>query len=151
MKPETYTDELAKCDSVIHTVGALLEGVDYKSILNGSTNPLHLLSRLTDSKKNSVPYEESLQAKNRDACKMLAEHFSNACKNKGKGHFVFISAAPTIAPMLSLYIQMKEQAEAFLINNCPNISPVILKPGLVWHENERSWSVPLKIETDIGF
>jgi len=29
---------------------------------------------------------------------------------------------------------MKEQAEQFLLNNCPELIPVILKPGLVWHE-----------------
>ena len=46
---------------------------------------------------------------------------------------------------------MKEQAETFLLNNCPEIIPVILKPGLVWHEGERGWSLPLKIATDIGY
>ena len=28
---------------------------------------------------------------------------------------------------------------------------MILKPGLVWHEQERTWSVPFKIASDIGY
>jgi len=83
---------------------------------------------------------------------MIAEYYNNACKQYSrKGHFVFLSAAPTIAPMLSTYIQMKEQAESFLLNNCPELIPIILKPGLVWHEGERNWSVPFKVATDIGY
>ena len=46
---------------------------------------------------------------------------------------------------------MKEQAEAFLLNNCPELIPVILKPGLVWHENERAWTVPFKLASDFGY
>ena len=46
---------------------------------------------------------------------------------------------------------MKEQAEQILLNNCQELIPVILKPGLVWHENERSWSVPLKFASDFGY
>jgi hypothetical protein len=53
--------------------------------------------------------------------------------------------------MLHTYIQMKEQAESFLINNCPDILPVILKPGLVWHEGERAWTVPFKLASDFGY
>lgn len=64
---------------------------------------------------------------------------------------MFLSAAPTIAPLLRKYIEMKEEAESFLQHNCPELKPIILKPGLVWHEKERSWSVPLKFATDFGY
>jgi hypothetical protein len=37
------------------------------------------------------------------------------------------------------------------LNNCPELIPVILKPGLVWHEQERAWSVPFKIASDFGY
>ena len=33
LKPETYPKDLKDFDTVVHTVGALLEGVDYKNIL----------------------------------------------------------------------------------------------------------------------
>jgi len=138
---------------VIHTVGALLEGFDYKSVLSGKSNPLYVLSSLASGQGlKASSYEESLEAKNRDSCKLIAEHYNNACKTSAKkGHFVFISAAPTIAPVLSEYIKMKEQAESFLLNSCPDLTPVILKPGLVWHENERAWSLPFKFATDFGY
>lgn len=52
--------------------------------------------------------------------------------------------------MLQKYLDMKLQAEGFLLHHCPNIEPVILRPSLVWHKTERSWSVPLAIATDLG-
>ena len=100
-------------DAVIHTVGSLLEGSEYKSIVNGGilqqlSNPMNLIqtvAQVATKSQQGAPYEESLQAKNRDACKLMAEHYNNACRAKSKkGHFVFLSAAPTIAPMLQMYI-----------------------------------------------
>ena len=52
--------------------------------------------------------------------------------------------------MLEKYLSTKEEAESFLIQNCPNIYPVILKPGLVWHEKERPITMPLKVAVDLG-
>lgn len=53
-------------------------------------------------------YEESHEAVNRDSCKMIAEYFNNECgKRANKGHFVFFSAAQSLVPMLSRYIEMK--------------------------------------------
>lgn len=154
MKPESYPSDLNECDAVIHTVGALLEGVDYKAAFTG--NPLSSLRQCAISNlATSVtggqrgPYDETLEAKNRDACKLLAEHYN--LYQKTSGHFVFLSAAPSIAPLLRQYIEMKEQAEGFLLHNCPNLTPVILKPGLVWHESERSWSIPFKLASDFGW
>ena len=46
---------------------------------------------------------------------------------------------------------MKEEAESFLQHNCPDLYPIILKPGLVWHEQERAWTLPLKFATDFGY
>ncbi len=38
MKPDSYPTEkaLAECDAVIHTVGALLEGAEYKGLVNSN-------------------------------------------------------------------------------------------------------------------
>ena len=130
MKPETYPQELEKFDAVIHTVGALIEGVDYKAPFT-SGNPAQSLKTCAMTtlgsfvagtpKSNTVSYDETLEAKNRDACKLMAENYNSACREASKqnGHFVFISAAPSIAPLLRQYILMKEQAEKFLIHNCP--------------------------------
>lgn len=86
LKPETYPDELKDCDAIIHTVGALIEGVDYKgflsggidSLLNKKINPVEILQKLNSNTKPK--YDESHEAINRDSCKLIAEHFNNACK-----------------------------------------------------------------------
>lgn len=68
----------------------------------------------------------------------MAEHYNNSLKKaNAKGHFVFISAERSLVPLLQRYSEMKEQAEQFLLNNCPEITPVILRPGIVWNEKER--------------
>ena len=112
MKPESYPGDLRECDAVIHTVGALLEGVDYKAAFSG--NPLqslrqcalsNLATSVAGGQRGTTPYDETLEAKNRDACKLLAEHYNLA---RSSGHFVFLSAAPSIAPLLRQYIAMKE-------------------------------------------
>ncbi len=72
MKPETYPTEkiLAECDAVIHTVGALLEGAEYKGLVNENIceklkNPRDLISSVLTTAMNSssssnVPYDETL-------------------------------------------------------------------------------------------
>lgn len=45
---------------------------------------------------------------------------------------------------------MKRQAESFLMFNCPNTIPIILRPSFVWHEKERNWTVPLAYATNFG-
>ncbi len=143
-------------DAVIHTVGTLIEGIDYKAAFEGrinNINPLQILNTIAGGASgNNIKYDDTHEAKNRDACKLIAEHYNNARRNLDKpGHFVFLSASKSIAPMLSRYTEMKEQAESFLLHNCPHLIPVILKPGFVWHPSERQWSMPLKLATDLGY
>ena len=63
---------------------------------------------------------------------------------------MFISAEPYVAPLLTKYFETKREAEDFLLNNCPHLEPVILRPGLVWHPQERQWAVPLGLAADLG-
>ena len=107
---------MKECDAVIHTVGTLVEGVDYKAAFEGripdvanALNPANILNQAFGAMTGGVKYNESHEALNRDACKMMAEYYNNARKSENRtGHFVFLSAAKTIAPMLSKYIEMKE-------------------------------------------
>jgi hypothetical protein len=48
---------------------------------------------------------------------------------------------------------MKREAEDYLLTDeeVSSLNPVILRPGLVWHQGERQWSLPLKFATDFGF
>lgn len=45
---------------------------------------------------------------------------------------------------------MKREAETFILEECESISPTILRPGLVYHERDRPWSVPLGIASNIS-
>ena len=45
---------------------------------------------------------------------------------------------------------MKREAETFLLEECESISPTILRPGLVYHDQERPWSVPLGIASNLS-
>ena len=55
-----------------------------------------------EGSQTPLQYDETLEAKNRDACRLMAEHYNSACKEASRkdGHFVFLSAAPSIAPLL---------------------------------------------------
>lgn len=54
------------------------------------------------------------------------------------------------SPQTRKYAEMKREAEAFLIEECESLSPTILRPGLVYHDHERPWSVPLGIASNLG-
>ena len=45
---------------------------------------------------------------------------------------------------------MKLEAEDFLINNCDSIFSSIIRPGLVYHDKERPWSLPLGLLSNLG-
>jgi hypothetical protein len=48
-----------------------------------------------------------------------------------RGLFVFISAEPSILPMLSKYSDLKLEAELFLKEKT-NLDVVIIRPGLIY-------------------
>ena len=51
-------------------------------------------------------------------------------------------------PFLSEYQTSKLRAEEYLVENCSNLKPFIIRPGLVVDSSERSWSVPLSYAVD---
>ena len=83
LKTDSYPmEEIASCDAVIHTVGTLIEGINYKSILKDGISGLPtdgITGTINKIKDPKVPYEESYEAINRDACKLLAEKFNSLC------------------------------------------------------------------------
>ena len=58
---------------------------------------------------------------------------------------VFLSAEASIVPLPSFekYARTKREAEEFLKNLCPDTDAVVIRPGLVYSQNEREWSVLL--------
>ena len=98
---------------------------------------------------------ESLEAQNRESTIVLAKEFNRICTEQNRiGRFVFMSAEESIigqgVPQARKYADMKREAETFLINQCDSVSPIIIRPGLVYHDMERPWSVPMGIAANIG-
>ena len=89
---------------------------------------------------------------NRDSTKVFAKEFDKICKQQNRlGKFIFMSAEPSILQANAKYSDMKKEAEDYIISDeVGNLYSVILRPGLVYHETERPWSVPLGKAADLG-
>ena len=74
LKTESYPSEIEHIDAIVHTVGSITDMIDYKFFLNNSratiSNPALALQHLAPTS-----YEKSLEAQNRDSCKLIAEKF----------------------------------------------------------------------------
>ena len=83
----------------------------------------------------------------------MAFKFNQICDDQGRvGTFVFLSAEASIVggQQQRKYADMKLEAEEFLINQCSSMYSAILRPGLVYHEQERPWSIPLGVASNLG-
>lgn len=112
LKPDTYVDEMRECDGVIHSVGSMIEGINYSSFIDkfkhlltsGKYNPMEALFKFRKESDKSFD-EESLEALNRDSTKEVASQFDKISGEKGKkGHFVFISAEMVDTTLLKRYL-----------------------------------------------
>jgi nucleoside-diphosphate-sugar epimerase len=84
---------------------------------------------------------------------LLAEKFDAYHKqNQTRGTFVFLSAEPSILPLPNFekYAAMKLEAENYLKTQCENLDVVVLRPGLVYSQSTRSWTVPMGIASSLG-
>lgn len=74
LRIESYPSEMEHVDAIIQTVGSITDMIDYKFFLNNScatiSNPALALQHLAPTS-----YEQSLEAQNRDSCKLIAEKF----------------------------------------------------------------------------
>ena len=114
--PETFDNQLLDTQAVIHCVGGLFP-----------------------SKK----YERSYIALNRDSCINMATGLQKHAKNQGQiRNFVMVSASRQ-PPWSSEYLTTKQEAEKFLLNECPNLRVTIMRPGVIVNYQERWWSMPI--------
>ncbi len=114
LHPETFKDVLKESDTVVHSIGILLD------------------SSVTQFKK---PGEEgTYEHMNRDTAIAVGNAFNEFGEKKS---FVYVSGSKS-PPFLPRYLTTKIQAENHLLN-LPNLRTTILKPGFI-SSNE----VPLK-------
>lgn len=61
---------------------------------------------------------------------------------------MFFSAEKS-PPFLDKYKTTKREAEEFLLNECPNLKPTILRPYFIWSKEEKSWTATVKTMSDL--
>ena len=54
-------------------------------------------------------------------------------------------------PFFSGYLTMKIEAENFIINECKNLNPTMLRPGFIVDYKHRMWSPALSLGVNLAF
>ena len=87
---------------------------------------------------------------NRDAAVNMARELNAYATTERKRNFVMLSSEKA-PPFLSEYMTTKLEAEKYIIEECENLNPVMLRPGFVVDKDSRSWSPPLGKLVDLAW
>lgn len=88
---------------------------------------------------------------NCDSAVNMARELNETVKEgEERKRFVMVSSAKA-PPFLPEYITTKRDGEQFLINQCPNLVPFVLRPGFIYNQEHRGWSIPLQKGVDLGW
>ncbi|WWC67065.1 uncharacterized protein I206_100972 [Kwoniella pini CBS 10737] len=164
-EPETYKNLIKEKESIIHTLGILLENSNYKqSLKKGNLFELFSNVLLSNEKEKNNPLLSLKNEKNENqlgyeginknsALKVLdtflSEPFSLNLNQPKQKQFIYISAADAFKPLIpSKYIETKREAEFEIIRKCElynnkeslnkgNIKPILIRPGLMYHPHIR--------------
>lgn len=123
LHPDTFKEALNDVDACIHTVGQLF------------------------------PYshpELSYKAMNRDTVIHMSRELNQTASAVNKKPFIMISSQKP-PPFLNEYLTTKQEGESFILGQCPNLTPFILRPGFIVNKEHRAWSAPLKFGVDFAF
>ncbi|KAF8948449.1 hypothetical protein BGZ47_004838 [Haplosporangium gracile] len=133
LNPSTYKEAIAGTDSVVHTVGLLLED-NYKEILH-SQNFDELSKSVQTAIRGQNPLDTGKAPKsgltyekvNRDTAITVA----NEAAKEGISSFAFISAAfaPPMVP--NRYVTTKREAETALLTHPAGFRSIIFRPGFL--------------------
>ena len=73
-----------------------------------------------------------------ETTKNMADQFNSVCGEQGRiGDFIYLSADPSLFSegQQMRFSHNKTLAEDYLMNSCPNLRPVVLRPGKVYTGN----------------
>ena len=87
---------------------------------------------------------------NRDAAVNMARELNAYATTERKRNFVMLSSEKA-PPFLSEYMTTKLEAEKYIIEECENLNPVMLRPGFVVDKDSRSWSPLLGKLVDLAW
>jgi hypothetical protein len=133
LNPKTYKHELEDAQTVVHSVGILLENQNYKTAINSNSN---VLSEFVNFIKPSNPMTKtpynSYDTVNRDSAILLAETFIEQAKTQTPT-FVYISADKGFPGLPSGYIRSKREAEMEL-SMMKQLRTIFARPGFMFDE-----------------
>ncbi|KAI1861592.1 hypothetical protein JX265_009559 [Neoarthrinium moseri] len=164
LRPATYVSLLKGADSVVHSMGILLEA-DYKGVLRGQESPIASLQRAFSSgPRPGNPLERHVaegQAQdirppetrqqltyenmNRDSAIMLAKEAAAS----GAQSFVYISAAAGAPVLPARYITTKREAESAIASEFPRMRGIFMRPPFLY-DASRPLTMPLAAMTGAG-
>ncbi|KAG0049430.1 hypothetical protein BGZ83_005780 [Gryganskiella cystojenkinii] len=132
LDPSTYKDAIKGTNSVVHTVGMLLED-DYKEILH-SKSFADLTKSVESAIKGQNPLDQgrpktglTYERINRDTAITVADEAAK----EGIDSFVFISAAFSPPMVPNRYLTTKREAESHLLTHPSKFRSVIFRPGFM--------------------
>ncbi|KAG9836021.1 NAD(P)-binding protein, partial [Aureobasidium melanogenum] len=161
LQPSTYKQHLENADSVVHSMGILLEA-DYKGVLTGKEPIISGLQKAFSSTKQGTqnplerkegsdvePQHEggqiTYEVMNRDSAVLLAKEASAA----GAESMAYISAAGGAPILPARYIKTKREAEESITSNFPAMRSVFIRPGFLY-DSSRTFTVPMAGLTFMG-
>jgi uncharacterized protein YbjT (DUF2867 family) len=163
LQPSTYKHHLTTADSVVHSMGILLEA-DYKGVLTGKEPIIAGLQKAFSSTKQGTqnPLERdengngdvepqhqggqiTYEVMNRDSAILLAKEANAA----GVKAMAYISAAGGAPILPARYIKTKRAAEEAITSNFPSMRSVFIRPGFLF-DASRTFTIPMAGVTWMG-
>ncbi|KAL1296694.1 hypothetical protein AAFC00_000170 [Neodothiora populina] len=177
LHPSTYRAHLRSADSVVHSMGILLEA-DYKGVLQGKEPLVAGLQRAFSSTKKGTqdpfartgdegtfePQEDggqiTYEVMNRDSAILLAKETAAAAAAAAAAEgidgeattrptFCYVSAAGGAPVLPRRYIDTKRAAEQAIALNLPSLRSVFVRPGMLF-DASRGFTMPLAAATWVG-
>lgn len=136
--PETYKEQLAKSDAVVHTMGTIFDDPSYKDTVNGPSDIGGVVDLIRKRLKGRNPMENgsvnNFTRLNRDSALILANELAKTGDSKS---FVYVSAADWNPLADSQYIKSKRDAEDKL-ELISGLRTVFIRPGFMYDINDQS-------------
>lgn len=161
LRPAQYGPLLKAADSVVHSMGILMEA-DYKGVVRGTESPLSGLRKafapaadrgvdpLAKAEGEDIappdPRDQfSYEVMNRDSAITLARHASA----EGVGTFCYISAIAAPPGLPGRYLSTKREAEAAIAEHFPQMRNIFVRPPFMY-DSSRKFTVGIAAATGVA-
>ncbi|KAG8902962.1 hypothetical protein FRB99_003900 [Tulasnella sp. 403] len=156
LEPSTYSHLLEDKHAVVHTLGTLFEGKEYKKAVRDG-DVLSLLSSFVRESGTRNPLDKGrgeYEKINTESALRIYETFSQSTpKHDNVRKFVYVSAEDVFSSFISSrYIQSKRNTEQTLTRLAQDatVRPIFIRPGLMYHPHLRPLTTPLAVLLDLS-